>query len=609
MTTANVPSRPATTGRVNTRRYRRRQSGLSKLFRRAAIAVDQAVGWDKLPLPLAALVLIGLRNVYRWENLYDTNALPTVEQPEPVAEGTRHLTARTADGTYNDLEEPRMGAAGTRFGRNIPLRYAYQDPAMLEPNPRLISRELLTRERFTPATTLNVLAAAWLQFMIRDWFSHGRGDIQQAWEIPLRDDDPWPQHPMLVPRLQADPTRPSGSDGPLTFLNTETPWWDGSQLYGSTRELQQAVRLGEHGKLRLEDGMIPRQLLLQLGHEPGWWVGLALFQTVFAREHNAICDRLRATYPSWSDDDLFDRARLINSALLAKIHTVEWTPAVISHPTTIYALRANWWGIFQERLTKLLGRTSLDLLTGIPGSPTEHHAAPYSLTEEFTAVYRMHPLIPDDYRFRAAAGDRPIMERTFREIAGPNTVEVLDKVSPADLAWSFGTEYAGAIELHNFPRFLQEFERPDGKLQDLAATDILRIRELGVPRYNQFRRLMHLKPARTFEELTDNSTWAEELRRIYGDVERVDLMVGMFAERKPYGFGFSDTAFRIFILMASRRLKSDRFLTVDYTPRVYTPEGIAWVENTDMTTVFARHYPELIPMLRRVDNAFAPWRR
>ena len=34
---------------------------------------------------------------------------------------------------------------------------------------------------------------------------------------------------------------------------------------------------------------------------------------------------------------------------------------------------------------------------------------------------------------------------------------------------------------------------------------------------------------------------------------------------------FSETAFRVFILMASRRLKSDRFFTVDYTPRVYTP--------------------------------------
>ena len=46
---------------------------------------------------------------------------------------------------------------------------------------------------------------------------------------------------------------------------------------------------------------------------------------------------------------------------------------------------------------------------------------------------------------------------------------------------------------------------------DLAATDVLRIRERGVPRYNDFRGLFHLKPAETFEELTNNPVWAEEL--------------------------------------------------------------------------------------------------
>jgi hypothetical protein len=43
--------------------------------------------------------------------------------------------------------------------------------------------------------------------------------------------------------------------------------------------------------------------------------------------------------------------------------------------------------------------------------------------------------------------------------------------------------------------------------------------------------------------------------------------VGMYAEPLPPGFGFSDTAFRVFILMASRRLKSDRFFTSDFRPR------------------------------------------
>ena len=53
----------------------------------------------------------------------------------------------------------------------------------------------------------------------------------------------------------------------------------------------------------------------------------------------------------------------------------------------------------------------------------------------------------------------------------------------------------------------------------------------------------------------------------------------MLAEPLPPGFGFSDTAFRIFILMASRRLRSDRFFTNDYSPDVYTPEGFAGSRN------------------------------
>jgi Animal haem peroxidase len=51
------------------------------------------------------------------------------------------------------------------------------------------------------------------------------------------------------------------------------------------------------------------------------------------------------------------------------------------------------------------------------------------------------------------------------------------------------------------------------------------------------------------------------------DKDKVDLQVGMYAEPLPPGFGFSDTAFRAFILMASRRLKSDRFFTPTSGPR------------------------------------------
>jgi hypothetical protein len=98
------------------------------------------------------------------------------------------------------------------------------------------------------------------------------------------------------------------------------------------------------------------------------------------------------------------------------------------------------------------------------------------------------------------------------------------------------------------------------------------------------------------------------LRQVYNDdIDSVDLMIGMFAEPKPAHFAFSDPAFRIFVLMATRRLTSDRFFTTDFTPQVYTQTGLDWVADNTMSTVILRHFPSLRPALRTVTNAFHPW--
>ena len=589
-------------------------SPLSRVYASVAEASDHRFGWDRMPKPLAMLTLVGLRDRLRAENLYDTGRGPG-DRPPPATDGqpARYLTARTLDGTYNDLDDPLMGSIGSRFGRNVPLDRVYPEPpeSLLSPNPRTVSLELLTRDRFKPATTLNLLAGAWIQFEVHDWFSHGKNDPADPWKVSLADGDPWPQHPMEIPRTRHDPS--PDDDGPPTFVTDDTHWWDGSQIYGRDPAFADAIRSGEHGKLRIDrSGLVPEEIEAHVdlsGVAGNFWVGLALLHALFMLEHNAICDRLHERHPELGDDELYDKARLVNAALMAKIHTVDWTPAIIAHPTTVLALRTNWWGLLGEGFDKRFGRhTRSELIHGIPGSPKDFHGVPYSLTEEFVAVYRMHPLIPDAFVFRSVQDDRVLQERTFPEIGALHVRECLEQVPLADALYSFGIANPGAITLHNYPRFLQRLERPSGELIDLAATDIVRTRERGVPRYNEFRRLFHLKPAETFEELTDNPQWAEEIRRVYdGDIERVDLMVGLFAEPFPKGFGFSDTAFRVFILMASRRLEADRFFTDDYRPEVYTPTGIEWVEGNDMRSVLLRHFPELEPSLRGVTNPFAPW--
>jgi hypothetical protein len=320
---------------------------------------------------------------------------------------------------------------------------------------------------------------------------------------------------------------------------------------------------------------------------------------------------LRKENPRWDDQRLFDTAWLINSALMAKIHTVEWTPGIVNTPALWMAMNINWSGGLGQHIKDRFGRLGdSEILSGIMGSPQEHHGAGFQLTEEFVSVYRMHPLIPDDFTFRSVETDEVLAERTFRELGALDVRTRLEELGFPNAFYSLGVAHPGAITLHNYPRFLQEFRRPDGTVIDLAATDVLRIRERGVPRYNEFRRLFHLKPAETFEELAGgDATVAEQLRRVYGDVDRVDLMVGLYAEPKPKGFGFSDTAFRVFILMASRRLKSDRFFTRDYTPETYTQAGLDWIDETSMRDVLLRHFPELAPALEGVDNAFQPWTR
>ena len=54
---------------------------------------------------------------------------------------------------------------------------------------------------------------------------------------------------------------------------------------------------------------------------------------------------------------------------------------------------------------------------------------------------------------------------------------------------------------------------------------------------------------------------AAELREAYnGNIEEVDLLIGSLAEARPEGFGFGDTPFHLFLCMANRRLRTDRYV-------------------------------------------------
>jgi hypothetical protein len=90
-------------------------------------------------------------------------------------------------GTYYDLENPRRSSAGTLFGCNVPIDRIHPDNVrLMRPNPRTVSRVLFTRETLQLAESLNLLAAAWIHFTLRDWLSHGKSPNEMARSSWLR---------------------------------------------------------------------------------------------------------------------------------------------------------------------------------------------------------------------------------------------------------------------------------------------------------------------------------------------------------------------------------------------------------------------------------------
>ena len=467
---------------------------LKRGFERAVREIDHRIGWDRLPVPLGLLALVGIRDTMRDANLFDNHDV-TPSAPPP-ADDSRHLVARTIDGSYNDLTVPSMGMAGRGSAATSPgRRRARGAAAALRPEPAHGEQRTALRSVFQPATTLNVLAAAWLQFETRDWFSHGTD----------------PANPILVPRplRRRLARRPDALARPPLLTRPPRPGQGGEprstpRPTGGTRRRSTAAPRSSRRAIRAEDGSVrvdsrglidvDPALIGSSGGADGWWLGMELMHTIFMREHNAIVDKLRSAYPSWSGDELFDKARLINAALIAKIHTVEWTTAILGHPTLQIGMRANWWGLAQKRVYDRFGRISkLDLVSGIPGSATAHHSAPYAMTEDFVSVYRMHPLVPDDYVMRNVdSGATTNLE--FMDLHLLKARSVIERFGATNALFSLGVAHPGALNLHNSPRFMHRLERTDGVFIDLLALDILRSRERGVPRYNEFRRQLHMRP-------------------------------------------------------------------------------------------------------------------
>ncbi|MGI9315691.1 MAG: peroxidase family protein [bacterium] len=597
----------------------------------------------------------------------------------------------------------------------------------------------------------NVLAAFWIQFMTHDWFSHLDEGHNQSRLMPVGCPEDQAAQLGCRPLDQIEPSlfaiedeAESFNHGDNVYLkrshkvtqNTVTAWWDASQIYGYNEKSQKRVVRDPQDAARLlqDSGYLPLfkpcsvdsdlDCVLQPqwhGQEAtafpdNWNIGLSFYHNLFVREHNSFVDHFRSiqrdfpeqdsglrdplhpdrviTYAEVSDDELYQAGRLVVSAMIAKIHTIEWTTQLLYDEPLYKAMNSNWFGLFNleeddvsavlrkmfnqdknflsrisSRMARMLGMESEDSKShgvysvlasgaGIFGlnnsrneglwwwkhdawdvsDPTDvngginHFGSPFNFPEEFTSVYRLHPLLPDLLEYREWQQPNVIKSKVpvVDTVRGRASSQIRSK-GLENWGLSMGRQRLGFLHLNNHPQFLQNLDMPHlnspTKKIDVAALDLIRDRERGIPRFNEFRRQIGLKSLRSFDDFVDQrqpkdssarkrqEETIQVMREIYGthicdaskpitdvqkdgngefindchgfpdgsevdNIEDVDVVVGWLAEyTRPHGFAISETQFHIFIINASRRLFSDRFFTSSFRPEFYSKAGYDWVVN------------------------------
>jgi hypothetical protein len=591
---------------------------------------------------------------------------------------------------------------------------------------------------YQKAPFFNTIAAYWIQFMTHDWFSHmdeGHNDDSQWMEVGCTSEAAQRTGCRPGDRIDRGYVAQDSAPGtftsngkqyltraPKTFRNNNTAWWDASQLYGYDPVSRQRVKrdpkdtakfllTSADGKGTLptfndSDPMNPQWKGQEAAaFADNWTIGMSFLHNVFVREHNAFVDafekqaqktpnadsglrnpgdpRRAIHYKDVTPDELFEAARLVVSAEIAKIHTIEWTPQLLYDEPLYKGMNANWNGllgadggevskVLADIVTKNFGRSTdvakstqwYSVLASGPGifglgskingydvakpehvnGGVNHFGSPFNFPEEFVTVYRLHPLVPDLIEYRDLKDPNKIAAKVpvISTFEGKAT-DAMRSGGIQNWAVSLGRQRLGLLTLNNHPQFMQNITIP--RLQsatgqiDLAALDLIRDREHGVPRFNEFRRQYGLRQLTSFDDFMDRHLAADSpalktqqemvanLREIYGthvcdaskvitdaqrnpdgtaindclgqpngstvdNVEDVDTVVGWLAEQtRPHGFAISETQFVVFILNASRRLFSDRFFTSSFRPEFYTTMGVNWVNNNGPAAMVEKGTP------------------
>ncbi|MEQ8767415.1 MAG: peroxidase family protein [Planctomycetota bacterium] len=435
---------------------------------------------------------------------------------------------RTIDGTDNNTDDTPRGSAGIRLRRQVP--YAYEDGiSSLAGSGRPSAREIsnsVCQNLSAPSSTAGRTDMLWLwgQFLDHDLdLTETATPVESApIAVPLGDPsfDPFGTGTEVIPfsRSHYDPATGTGPGNPRAQINDITSWLDGSQVYGSDLTRHLALRaLDGTGRLRTTAGDLlpfndggfdnapdPNDPTLFLAGDvrANENVGLTAMHTLFVREHNRLADAIRAQNPSLSDEQIFQAAR-------------RWVVAELQVIT------------FEEFLPALLGPGAIPDYAGYDESIDPAISALFS-----TAVYRFgHSLVSsslerlDETLSPIAEGPLPLREAFF----APDRLIEGGGIEP--LLRGFAMQLAQELDAYiveDLRSFL--FGPPGSGGLDLAALNIQRGRDHGLPSYNGTRVALGLPAKSSFAEITGDGELQSRLATAYADVDEIDAWVGALAE-------------------------------------------------------------------------------
>lgn len=489
---------------------------------------------------------------------------------------------RTFDGSFNNLTPgaEQQGAAQTR---QIRFGYTSEFPftalgldgfgdaiiaAPQRPNPRTISNFLHSQtESVLDSRLLSDWAFQWGQFVTHDMdltrngaeydvlYGGGIGDFR----IPI-DDPNDPFYPTSIPfhRSQYDPN--TGTTAllpdfrPGTFrpnnrevINSVSSYLDASMVYGSDEARASALRTHSGGKLKISaDGLLPlnvdglpnddplhlgSRLYLAGDERANETIGLTAVHILFVREHNRLATRIGHLYPKLTDEQIYQVARRIVGAEIQSITYEEYLPAILGDNQSPRPENA----VYDAGLNASITNSFAHAIFRFGHSQVNESMLSIDQRGRISSLSIDDAFFNPDY-----LKDHPTYVQNFlRGLAhqrGQETDLLLVDGIRNNL---FGPPGAGGL--------------------DLAAIDIQRGRDHGLPNYNLMRRRYGLSSLTSFSQITSNPEIQVKLQQLYGSIDNIDLFVGALAEDHLPGASVGPLVHAIVSNQFTRLRDGDRF--------------------------------------------------